>query len=314
MTTRFFSLSGRLLGLSLCLAPALAAQQAADTALALAVQAALESDVRDVPASSAEQESLLLLREDLGVARDVSSALAARGLQGTVVSCHSGVVELRGTVADGRQAAAAAQLAEQLAAGRSVSNRLRYPGQPAAAAESAPLLAAQPANLPRSTSESQPAVITGLRFLTTDGLAGRGISVEVLDGRVTFTGEVNSEAAQRYVSVAAQRIAGLRSVRNDLRLRPEDDEAERRLTLLVQRQIEQSALVQDVAPAILVSCRKGIIRLEGRVRDVAQREEALRLAAETRTVMAVDDQLAVDARLVVHERRFGQRLPPRAAP
>jgi osmotically-inducible protein OsmY len=112
---------------------------------------------------------------------------------------------------------------------------------------------------------------------------------------------VNSDAARIYAAAAAQRVPGVRAVSNTLAVRPGNAEEDRRIALLVQRRIENSVLLKDVAAGLQVSCMDGVIRLQGAVRDALQLAEAEGLAAGTDVVFAVSSELAVDAGLPVVE-------------
>jgi hypothetical protein len=99
-------------------------------------------------------------------------------------------------------------------------------------------------------------------FATRDGRAGRAIRVETDDGLVRLRGEVNSDGARLYASLAAQSVPGVRAVRNELVVSRAGPEESRRLALLVLKQLEYDPLVQSVAPMILVTARR-VVRLTG---------------------------------------------------
>ena len=291
-----------------------------DADLAGWVAESVASDPRTAAESAEELFARKGRHDDLAIADAVTARLLAAGLQGFVVACLDGQVTLRGRCDSDRRRARAGRLAAEVTGVEGVDNGLRVAGEPSApaaqAAGAAPAVAgsarqtAGPAAGPAAGAASSAAPVLAparfparsdtiartepFSFLTSDALAGRGLVVEVAGGVVHLTGLVNSDAARLYASAAAQRVPGVRAVTSALAVRPHDAEDDRRLALLVQRRMENCALLRDVVGSIGVSALDGVILLTGSVRDGLQLAEAEGLASSTQAAFAVESALAVD--------------------
>jgi osmotically-inducible protein OsmY len=265
-----------------------------DAALDAAVRRAIESNPPDAVGSNS---TLSARRADLLLARDVLDAVSGTGMAGTFVGASGGVVELRGRVTDAAHAAAVIEAASAVPGVVSIRDRLSFDGADAGRAGAA--------SAPRDTPllVVEPAGSGPLSFLTRSGLAGRDLSLNVRDGIVDVSGAVNAEAARQHVLMAAQTVPGVRAVRAQLDVRVSEPDAERRLAILVRRRLQYDVVVQGVMPAVTVYADRGVIRLEGRVRDETQRRRAVQLAGEGLLVFGVQDRLVVDPRLVVPSSR-----------
>jgi osmotically-inducible protein OsmY len=270
----------------------------AEPDLAAAVRDAMQIDPRgSAEAIRLERERLL----DLQLARLVEQRLTeVDTLDGLVVACHEGIVELRGQVGRPELRQRATELALTVSGVQGVSNALRVPGEPAPAPPPVGATLVVPAEEPPPDDVTEP-----FGFATRDGLAGRGVRVEERDGIVRLVGEVNSESARTYAAVAAQSVDGVRAVRNQLVVVEATQDESRRLAVLIQKQFEYDPLVQSVAPMVLVKVNDGIVRLEGRVHDDSQRQWAADLAAMQVGVFAVDNRLQVDEDLRLLPTRNG---------
>lgn len=258
-----------------------------DGRLAQAVAAGLHGLALTPEARSLELAAEIGRGNDLLAARRVSSRLVQLGLSGMLVSCRDGRVELRGTVDGEERRRRAERIAAATEGVGSVTNSILVAGE-----VRAPEPVAPPAEAPAATQGP-------FAFLTPGGLAGRDIRLEIRDGIVDVRGEVSSEAARGWVTRAAQRVPGVRAVRNQVAVREVGPEEARRLALLVQRRLEYSPVVGPVMAAVLVTAPDGIVRLEGRVRDAGQRAEAERLVRAVDAAFAVDNRLVVDGGLTI---------------
>ncbi len=261
-----------------------------DGDLAAWVAAALQTDARN----AGECSDALLLRNgrrpDRSIAAEVTSRLSAAGAYGLMVSSNEGAVVLRGRAVDEARRTRATALAQAVPGVRAVSNRLRV-------ADGEPAFEPQGPPLPRAAEA--PRQLAGLAFLTHDDLAGRGLVVEVRDGVALLSGEVNGSAAAAYAAGLASRVPGIRAVQSGFRVRAGTLEADRRLALLVHREISNDGLVQTVSNAITVTTRLGVLHLTGAVRDEAQRERAGQLAAGQPDAFGVVNELRIEPGLVL---------------
>ena len=265
--------------------------------LAAAVRDAMQTDPRgSVEAIRLERERLL----DLQLARLVEQRLTeVDALDGLVVACHQGIVELRGQAGRPELRQRATELALTVTGVQGVNNAMRVPGEPEPAPPAAETLAL-PAEEPPPEFVTQP-----FGFATVDGLAGRGVRIEARHGIVRLVGEVNSESARTYAAIAAQSVDGVQAVRNQLVIVEATQDETRRLAILIQKQLEYDPYVQTVAPMVLVKVKDGVVRLEGRVHDDVQWQRAADLAAIQVGVFAVDNRLQVDEDLRLLPTRNG---------
>jgi osmotically-inducible protein OsmY len=122
---------------------------------------------------------------------------------------------------------------------------------------------------------------------------GLGVTVATLDGVVTLTGSVPSEAERRAVEAAARRVRDVKSVVNCIDVvradvaAPSDSELMKIATLCLQA----SALLPE--DGLSVTVHDGWITLAGKVSWRHQRCEAERLASELRGVLGVINQISV---------------------
>ena len=276
--------------------PAAPAPTAID--LAAAVRDAMQTDPRgSVEAIRLERERLL----DLQLARLVEQRLTeVDELDGLVVACHRGIVELRGQAGRPELRQRATDLALTVTGVQGVTNAMRVPGEP----EPAPPAAGEALVLP--AEEPPPEFVTEpFGFATFDGLAGRGVRIEARHGIVRLVGEVNSDSARTYAAIAAQSVEGVQAVRNQLVVVEATQDETRRLAILIQKQFDYDPYVQTVAPMVLVKVKDGVVRLEGRVHDDVQWQRAADLAAIQVGVFAVDNRLQVDEDLRLLPTRNG---------
>jgi len=262
-------------------------QHATDAQVAGWIAADLAAGGR-APQGAAERLAAAGLRDDLDLARELGGRVAGAGGVGVIVGVHDGTVVLHGRVRDEAQRERLLALAGAAEGVRGVESRLLLPDEapPAGAAD-----AAEPSTAP---ARSEP-----FDLVTSEGFAARGVVVHVADGLVTLDGLASSDAARRWATATAGRVPGVRAVRNAMQAREPSPEADRRVAIMVLREIEGDVAVQAVAPAVEVAVRDGVVRLTGTVRDELQRARAGALAAGLEVVFAVDNRLAVDPALVL---------------
>jgi len=278
----------------IALALTLPAQQATDAQLAAWIADDLRRDTRGTPTAAGDRLNAAGLGgDDVKLARQVSAKLVGAGSHDVIVGVHGGEVVLHGHVADETHRKKALELASGIEGVKGVDNHLLLPGE-TPAPKSAPAAAPAAAAAPAERGETGP-----VDFITADGLAGRDIFVTVAAGVATLHGAASSEAASNYATAAAMRVPGVRAVRNELDVRRADISEDRRVALLVQRQLENDAIVQTVSNALLVTVTNGVAYLSGKVRDEGQHARAVAIASQDPSVFAVEDQILVDENLVL---------------
>jgi hypothetical protein len=119
------------------------------------------------------------------------------------------------------------------------------------------------------------------------------IRVAVDDGVVTLDGSVPSLAYKRLAGVLAWWVPGSRDVINGMRTPPDEPDRDDDMTDAVRMALEKDPFVN--ASQIRVSTRDGVVRLQGLVPKVAEREMAEFDAWYVFAVDRVDNELRVQA-------------------
>jgi osmotically-inducible protein OsmY len=254
-----------------------------DGEIAELVQVAIISDLRGRAPSADQLGRAAGIRPDVDVAQDVENVLREKlkpTPNGLNVSCSRGNVQLRGQVENDSDLRAATELAKGVNGVRAVLNRMTYPDQTATDDST-------------TAPEELPTRVGPFSYLTSDGLAARGVVVDVHDGEVSLSGVCSSPEARGYAVASASRVPGARTVRNNMALRPTDQQVDRRLALLVAKKFEWDQSLHGVSDNISVTVRNGILTLTGKVDTEQQAELVRQLAANTESILVVDDKLNV---------------------
>ena len=116
------------------------------------------------------------------------------------------------------------------------------------------------------------------------------IRTRVSDGRVTLEGEVAWEDDRKRAEDAAFRVRGIRSVRNDIVVRPQllpvEIKSKIQAAFLLDAEIDADSLIVDLAG-------NGTVILTGSVHSVTERNAAERAAWSTPGVRQVDNRIEV---------------------
>jgi len=141
-------------------------------------------------------------------------------------------------------------------------------------------------------------------YATSDELSALQINTDVRDGIAYLSGEVESSAERELAGQAAVRIEGIRSVRNDLRVIGDAEQAtiaerlastadDARITATVKARLLASENTAGLD--INVDTDEQVVTLEGNVNDDTERELAELIAANTSGVKDVRNELTVKA-------------------
>ena len=119
------------------------------------------------------------------------------------------------------------------------------------------------------------------------------IGVEVFEGTVTLTGNVNSYAKKRAAQEAAHRIDGVLDVANEIEVRPtgEFQRMESDIALAVRHVLQWDALVPDERIQSTVS--DGWVALEGEVNLWRERHDAERAVLRLAGVIGVINKIRI---------------------
>jgi osmotically-inducible protein OsmY len=215
-----------------------------------------------------------------------------------VTTASNGVVTLRGQVDTPRDKAEAVRIARETEGVARVEDRLRVKGELTSPADiTAPEESATPPD-PWITAKIQ------AKYFLDDEVKSRDIDVDTREGTITLRGTVATDAQRRQAVALARSTDGVRSVTDNLQVRPETAppalEAVRtlgqaardaRLTTTLQSKFFLDPQVKSLR--IDVETRKGVVTLSGTVPTAAASEQAERIARETNGVERVVNRLRV---------------------
>ena len=143
----------------------------------------------------------------------------------------------------------------------------------------------------KSDSEIKQQVLRELKW--DSRIAWSEIGVEVFEGVVTLTGNVNSYAKKLAAQEAAHRIDGVLDVANEIEVRPtgEFQRTESDIALAVRHVLQWDALVPDERIQSTVS--DGWVTLEGDVNLWREREDAERAVLRLAGVIGVINKIRI---------------------
>lgn len=130
---------------------------------------------------------------------------------------------------------------------------------------------------------------TAVNMLEWDVLLPKGIQVSVQNGNVALSGTVAHHYQKREAEAAIGRLAGVRSVTNDIHVHSGVQPQEVRQKIEARFQRAASFDAKHVA----VSAEEGNVTLTGQLRSLAERDEALSAAWAVPGVHNVVDKLTI---------------------
>jgi len=144
----------------------------------------------------------------------------------------------------------------------------------------------------KSDQEIQEDVLLELRW--DSRIRQAEVGVEVDDGIVTLTGTVDSWAKKLAAKEAAHRVAGVRDVADDVRVKLPGslERTDTEIARDVRSGLEWDAFVPD--PDIRSTVSDGRVTLEGQVHTLRQKEDAARAIRGVRGVKEVNNWLTVE--------------------
>jgi len=136
---------------------------------------------------------------------------------------------------------------------------------------------------------------TKIALYADERVKGRQVGVETVKGVVTLRGKVDSDEAKTTAASLAERIEGVKSVRNDLQVvAPEDrkavDVSDKDITSQVQDRLSKDPRLTKVD----VRTDGGVVSLTGHVPGIGASAHASEIAREVPSVRSVKNELIYD--------------------
>ena len=140
-----------------------------------------------------------------------------------------------------------------------------------------------------------------LRELTWDTrVSAPEVGVEVREGIVTLTGNVDSWAKKIAAEEAAHRVSGVLDVANDIHVKlPAEEPTDTEIATVVRNALKWDVFVPD--ERIQSTVVEGVVTLKGCVETFAQREDAERAVKNLAGVRMVFNEIAVETSDVTPE-------------
>lgn len=128
-------------------------------------------------------------------------------------------------------------------------------------------------------------------------LKGIDISVKTDSGRVTLSGFVSSKAQVKQATHVTQRVKGVKSVNNKLRVKTEKKQSMSSYAedTAITSEIKIKLLADDIVPSkyVRVSTIEGVVRLSGAVDSYSQSRRVEEVAKAVNGVKSVDNELII---------------------
>jgi osmotically-inducible protein OsmY len=119
----------------------------------------------------------------------------------------------------------------------------------------------------------------------------QAVSAEVKNGAVTLRGEVEWAFQRDATEQAIRHLPGVRSVTNSITVKPSGKAESGEIKERVEDAIERQANIDS--HSISVTTESGTVRLQGRVRSLAERRAAVKAAEAAPGVTRVENELVV---------------------
>jgi osmotically-inducible protein OsmY len=190
------------------------------------------------------------------------------------VAAADGAVTLTGYVMSHPQEHAAVRAAERIHGVRAVADELEV---------------WLPQPLERNDTEIAEAIS---RQGQSNMLIPQSVSAEVKNGAVTLRGEVEWAFQRDDAAEAIRHLAGVRSVKNDITVKPSSNADSGEITERVEDAIGRQANL-DAHSISVVTTEDGTVHLQGRVRSLAESRAAVQTAEAAPGVKVVENDLSI---------------------
>lgn len=144
--------------------------------------------------------------------------------------------------------------------------------------------------LRKTDAEIAEAVLNALQWHTV--IQEEKVKIQVEDGKVILEGEVEWEYQRVSAKTAIENLAGVRSITNLISIKPAIKSSD--ILQKISSAFHRSAKVD--AGKITVEVKGNLVTLKGKVRSIAEKEDAESAAWAAPGVTSVDNKLEVDAR------------------
>jgi VCBS repeat-containing protein len=123
-------------------------------------------------------------------------------------------------------------------------------------------------------------------------LIPQSVSAEVKNGAVTLHGEVEWAFQRDDAAEAIRHLAGVRSVTNDITVKPSSNAESDEIREGVEDAIERQANIDSDSISVMTT-QDGTVHLQGRVRSLAESRAAVQAAEAAPGVKVVENDLAI---------------------
>lgn len=195
------------------------------------------------------------------------------------VSARDGTVTLTGSVADGYHSTLAEETVADLPGVRAVDNRLTVRGE-----------------VPPQKSDAWLATKVRTALLFQRNVDAGSLRVDVKDRVATLSGQASSLARKELAADVARNVDGVERVDNRIRVGggPDRRLAERIDDASVTAQVKAALLFHKGTHMLATHVRtvKGVVTVDGNVRDPAERDLVTRVVAGVRGVRRVENRMS----------------------
>ena len=132
-----------------------------------------------------------------------------------------------------------------------------------------------------------------IALLTTDGVSGRAVNVDTVDGKVTLHGKVSSEGEKTKAEQTVRKLDGVKDVKNLLQIVPESREKavkanDAEIKKAVEAALEADPSLKDVK---VQSVNQGVVLLAGKTKGLEQKLKAIEVAYDVAGVRRVATEI-----------------------
>jgi hyperosmotically inducible protein len=149
------------------------------------------------------------------------------------------------------------------------------------------------------TSDAWITMKTKIALMTTDNVSAADLNVDTVNGVVTLHGKVATEGEKTKAERLAEKIDGVKSVKNLLQIVPGSkrevvERSDADVKDAVQAAFKADAKVKDSGISV-ASVNKGVVLLAGKAKSLESHLEAVQVASAVKGVRRVSTEVQLDA-------------------